>query len=311
MTDTDMTVESDVQATRAGMVALVGFPNVGKSSLMNRLVEQKLSIVTPFAQTTRERVLGIDSRDGVQMVFVDTPGLVDPRYLLHRAMMHIALQVISDSDVVLLLIDASAGVPEFGPDVMELLDRAPKLLVVSNKVDVAPADRREKVREWSRTRFNVEPHEVSAVTGEGTEALRGEIARRLPVSEFLYPEEDVSSQPVRFFVAELIRETVFEQYSQEVPYSVATKVEEFRENSSPLYIRAVVFVERASQKAIVVGSGGQAIKKLGQAAREKIEEFVGAPVYLDLWVKVLPRWRKDPVTLQRLGFKLPDAESRT
>ena len=304
-------IEMDASETRAGLVALVGFPNVGKSSLMNRLVDQKLSIVTPFAQTTRERVLGIDTRDGVQMVFVDTPGLVDPRYLLHRAMMHIALQVITDSDVVLLLVDASAGVPQFGADVLELLDRAPKLLVVSNKVDVASAANRDKVRAWSRERFNVDPFEVSAVTGEGTEVLRGEIARRLPVSEFLYPEEDVSSQPVRFFVAELIRETVFELYSQEVPYSVATKVEEFRENSSPVYIRAVVFVERASQKAIVVGSGGSAIKKLGQVAREKIEDFVGAPVYLDLWVKVLPRWRKDPVTLQRLGFKLPDAESRT
>jgi GTP-binding protein Era len=303
--------ETAAPETRAGLVALVGFPNVGKSSLMNHMVEQKLSIVTPFAQTTRERVLGIDTRDGVQMVFVDTPGLVDPRYLLHKAMMHVALQVISDSDVVLLLIDASAGVPEFGPDVMELLDRAPRLLVVSNKIDVAGPDKRDKVREWSRGRFNLDPIEVSAVTGEGTEALRAEIAKRLPVSEFLYPEEDVSSQPVRFFVAELIRETVFEQYSQEVPYSVATKVEEFRENSSPLYIRAVVFVERASQKAILVGSGGQAIKKLGQVARAKVEEFVGAPVYLDLWVKVLPRWRKDPVTLGRLGFKLPDAEQRS
>jgi GTP-binding protein Era len=301
---------TDTTETRAGLVALVGFPNVGKSSLMNRLVDQKLSIVTPFAQTTRERVLGIDTRDGVQMVFVDTPGLVDPRYLLHRSMMHVALQVIHDSDVVLLLVDAAGGVPEFGEDVMELLDRAPKLVVVSNKVDVAPADRRERVREWSRGRFGVEPIEVSAVTGEGTERLRGEIAQRLPVSEFLYPEEDVSSQPVRFFVAELIRETVFELYSQEVPYSVATKVEEFREESSPLYIRAVVFVERASQKAILVGSGGQAIKKLGQLARQKVEEFVGAPVYLDLWVKVLPRWRKDPVTLQRLGFRLPDGEER-
>ncbi len=297
--------------TRAGLVALVGFPNVGKSSLMNRLVDQKLSIVTPFAQTTRERVLGIDTRDGVQMVFVDTPGLVDARYLLHRSMMHVALQVISDSDVVLLLVDASGGVPEFGADVMELLDRAPKLIVVSNKVDVAPADRRERVREWSRGRFGTDPVEVSAVTGEGAERLRAEIAQRLPVSEFLYPEEDVSSQPVRFFVAELIRETVFELYSQEVPYSVATKVEEFREEGSPLYIRAVVFVERASQKAILVGSGGQAIKKLGQLARRKVEEFVGAPVYLDLWVKVLPRWRKDPVTLQRLGFRLPDLEERS
>jgi GTP-binding protein Era len=306
MTDTDRSSRDESPMTRAGHVALVGFPNVGKSSLMNRLVEQKLSIVTPFAQTTRERVLGIDSRDGVQMIFLDTPGLVDPRYLLHRAMMNIALEVISDADVVLLLVDATAGVPEFGADVMELLDRAARVIVVSNKVDVAPADKREKIRLWARERFPAgEPFEVSAVTGEGTEELRAAIAALLPHSEFLYPEDDVSSQPVRFFVSELIRESAFELYSQEVPYSVAAKVEEFRENSTPIYIRAVVYVERPSQKAIVVGGGGQAIKKLGSSARAKIEEFVGAPVFLDLWVKVLPGWRKDPVTLQRLGFKLP------
>lgn len=311
MAETESTTQKDAPETRAGMVALVGFPNVGKSSLMNRLVDQKLSIVTPFAQTTRERVLGIDTRDGVQMVFVDTPGLVDPRYLLHKAMMHIALQVITDSDVVLLLVDAAAGAPRFGEDVMELLHRAPKLVVVSNKVDVASAEQRHRVAEWSQGEFGTAPLEVSAVTGEGTEVLRGEIARRLPVSEYLYPEEDVSSQSMRFFVSELVRETVFELYSQEVPYSVAAKVEEYRENSSPLYIRAVIYVERPSQKAILVGSGGQAIKKLGQVARQKVEDFVGGPVYLDLWVKVLPRWRKDAVTLQRLGFKLPDAEGRS
>ncbi|HEX8433274.1 MAG TPA: GTPase Era [Longimicrobium sp.] len=306
MNDTDRSNRDEAPTTRAGHVALVGFPNVGKSSLMNRLVEQKLSIVTPFAQTTRERVLGIDSRDGVQMIFLDTPGLVDPRYLLHRAMMNIALEVITDADVVLLLVDATAGVPEFGPDVMELLDRAARVIVVSNKVDVAPAEKREKIRIWARERFPAsEPFEVSAVTGEGTEELRAAIAQLLPMSEFLYPEDDVSSQPVRFFVSELIRESAFELYSQEVPYSVAAKVEEFRENSTPIYIRAVVYVERPSQKAIVVGGGGQAIKKLGSSARAKIEDFVGAPVFLDLWVKVLPAWRKDPVTLQRLGFKLP------
>src|SRR5215212_8144078 len=264
-------------ATRAGMVALVGFPNVGKSSLMNRLVEQKLSIVTPLAQTTRERVLGIDTRGGVQMVFVDTPGLVDPRYLLHRAMMHEATEVIGDADVVLLLIDASRGAP----------------LV------------REAVQAWAREQLGAEAVEVSAETGEGAEALRAKIEARLPESPFLYPEDDVSSQPVRFFAAELVRETIFELYEKEVPYSVAVKVEEFRESATPVYIRAVVFVERPTQKAILIGSGGSAIKRLGQAARAKVEEFVGAPVYLDLWVKVLPKWRKNPLELQRLGFTLP------
>jgi len=298
----------DEAATKAGMVALVGFPNVGKSSLMNRLVEQKLSIVTPLAQTTRERVLGIDTRDGVQMVFVDTPGLVDPRYLLHRAMMYEAAEVIEDADVVLLLVDASRGRPDFRDDLLALVRRAADLMVVANKIDVASRDQRETVRAWAAETLGAEPLEVSAETGEGAEALRARIAARLPESPFLYPEDDVSSQPVRFFVAELVRETIFELYEKEVPYSVAVKVEEFRENADPVYIRAVVFVERPTQKAILIGSGGSAIKRLGQAARAKVEDFVGAPVYLDLWVKVLPKWRKNPLELRRLGFTLPEEQ---
>jgi GTP-binding protein Era len=304
-------IENDsTQPTKAGTVALVGFPNVGKSSLMNRLVEQKLSIVTPLAQTTRERVLGIDTRGGVQMVFVDTPGLVDPRYLLHRAMMHEATEVIGDADVVLLLIDASRGAPAFRDDVLALLKQAAGLIVVSNKIDIASDADRAAVRTWAREALGSEPAEVSAETGEGVEALRETIAERLPESPFLYPEEDVSSQPVRFFVAELVRESIFELYEKEVPYSVAVKVEEFRESASPVYIRAVIFVERPTQKAILIGAGGSAIKRLGQEARRKVEDFVGAPVYLDLWVKVLPKWRKSPLELRRLGFTLPE-EQRT
>ncbi|HEX2081414.1 MAG TPA: GTPase Era [Longimicrobium sp.] len=299
--------------TRAGYVALVGYPNAGKSSLMNRLVEQKLSIVTPLAQTTRERVLGIDTRDGVQMVFVDTPGLVEPRYLLHRAMLHLATQVITDADVVLLLVDAAAqsGIPQFSPDVLELLERASSLVVVSNKTDMAKPAQLARVREWARERFpRAALFEVSALTGDGVEALRAEIAGRLPVSPYLFPEDDVSSQPVRFFVAELVRESAFELFEKEVPYSVAVKVDEFRETATPLYVRATIYVERPTQKAILIGSGGAAIRQLGQSARQKIEEFVGAPVYLDLWVKVLPRWRRDPVALQRFGFQVPNPEQR-
>jgi len=294
--------------TRAGLVALVGFPNVGKSSLMNRLVEQKLSIVTPLAQTTREKVLGIDTRDGVQMVFVDTPGLVDPRYLLHRAMMREATEVIGDADVVVLLVDAQHGPPEFQPDVLALLHQAPRLIVTANKIDVASTESRARIGEWARREFGAAGAEVSAETGEGVEELRARVAERLPASPFLYPEDDLSAQPVRFFVAELVRESIFELFEKEVPYSTAVKVEEFRENDTPVFIRAVIFVERPTQKAILIGAGGQAIKRLGQTARMKVEEFVGAPVYLDLWVKVLPKWRKSPLELQRLGFTLPDAE---
>lgn len=312
MSQTDEAPEQEQQEpTKAGYVALIGFPNVGKSSLMNRLVEQKLSIVTPLAQTTRERVLGIDTRGGVQMVFVDTPGLVDPRYLLHRAMMHEATEVLDDADVVLLLVDASLGAPKLRDDVLALVHRASELLVVSNKIDVASEADRAAVRAWAKEALDAEPFEVSAETGEGVEALRAEVEARLPESPFFFPEDDVSSQPVRFFVAELVRETVFELFEKEVPYSVAVKVEEFRESATPVYIRVVIFVERPTQKAILIGSGGAAIKRLGSAARAKVEEFVGAPVYLDLWVKVLPKWRKDPLTLQRLGFTLPETESKT
>jgi GTP-binding protein Era len=299
--------------TRAGYVALVGYPNAGKSSLMNQLVEQKLSIVTPLAQTTREKVLGIDTRDGVQMVFVDTPGLVEPRYLLHKAMLHLATEVITDADVVLLLVDAAAGagVPEFSPDVLGLLERARSLIVVSNKTDTARPPQLARVRQWAGEHFpGATVHELSALTGEGVQALRAEIAGRLPLSPYLFPEDDVSSQPVRFFVAELVRETAFEMFEKEVPYSVAVKVDEFREAATPVYIRATIYVERPTQKAIIIGSGGAAIRRLGQASREKIEDFVGAPVYLDLWVKVLPRWRRDPVALQRFGFAIPRPEER-
>jgi GTP-binding protein Era len=305
--------DADQAPTRAGYVALVGYPNAGKSSLMNRLVEQKLSIVTPLAQTTREKVLGIDTRDGVQMVFVDTPGLVEPRYLLHKSMLHLATEVITDADVVLLLVDAAAaaGVPEFSPDVLELLEKARSLFIVSNKTDAARPPQLARVREWAGERFpRAAVHEVSAITGDGVEALRTEVAMRLPLSPYLFPEDDVSSQPVRFFVAELVRETAFEMFEKEVPYSVAVKVDEFREAATPVYIRATIYVERPTQKAILIGGGGAAIRRLGQASREKIEDFVGAPVYLDLWVKVLPRWRRDPVALQRFGFPIPRPEER-
>jgi GTPase len=293
--------------TRAGYVALVGYPNVGKSSLMNRFLDQKLSIVTPLAQTTRERVLGIDTRDDVQMVFVDTPGLVDPRYLLHKAMIHSVTQVLGDADVVALLADGSRTEHALPEELLGLLKRSRNLVVVANKDDIATPESRAATRRWALETFGREPVAVSAATGSGTEALRTQLAEALPPGPFLYPEDEISSQPVRFFVAELVRETVFERYAKEVPFSVAVRVEEYREAETPVFIRAVIFVERDSQKAILIGAGGAAIKQLGREARAKIEDFVGTQVYLDLWVKVLPRWRRDPISLKRLGYELPNS----
>lgn len=291
--------------TRAGMVAIVGLPNVGKSSLLNRFLGTKLAIVTPRAQTTRQRIVGIDTREGVQTIFLDTPGIVDPAYLLHRSMLEVFREAVGDADVVVLLLDGTRPAPDFDEEIEQMLRSLPQLVVAINKTDMASRDSLEGLESWARDRFGTEPMPISATTGEGVEELRAEIARRLPQSPFLYPEDDISTQNLRFFVEELIRETIFELYRDEIPYSTTVRVEEFRENVEPIYIRATVFVERASQKGILLGRGGGAVRELGRISRAKIEAFLDQRVYLDLWVKILPKWRKDPVALARFGFPLP------
>jgi GTPase len=296
--------------TRAGLVALVGFPNAGKSSLLNRLLDQKLSIVTPRAQTTRERVVGIDTRDGAQMVFVDTPGLVDPSYLLQHAMRQAALDAIPEADVVVYVLDAASAPPPLDEEAgKRLRQRGTAVLVALNKMDIATEAESARARSWAAKTLDAPLLELSATSGEGVAELRGAIAARLPESPYLYPEDEISSQPVRFFVEELVRETAFDLYREEIPYSLTAKVEEFREASDPVYIRATLFVERPSQKGIVLGEKGAGIRELGTASRGKIEEFLGRRVFLDLWVKVLPRWRRDAAALQRLGFTVPSTES--
>jgi GTP-binding protein Era len=298
--------------TRAGHVALIGLPNAGKSSLLNRLLGSKLSIVTQFAQTTRERVVGIDSRDGVQMIFLDTPGIVDPAYLLHHAMSEAVEVAIRDADVVVLLLDGTRAPPKLAEGVLETL-RASKtrVLPVINKIDEARPAAVAALASWAAEEVCAAPMEISATTGAGIEDLRREIAARLPASPFLFPEDELSTQSMRFFVSELIRETIFEQYQEEVPYSTAVRVEEYREEKTPLVIRATIYVERQSQKAIIIGRGGTAIRELGAAARAKIEELVGGHAYLELWVKVLPKWRKDPLELARLGFSIPQQKKQS
>jgi GTPase len=293
--------------TRAGMVAIIGLPNAGKSSLLNRMLGTKLSIVTAAAQTTRERVVGIDTRNGVQIVFMDTPGVVDPSYLLHHSMLGIIEQTVADSDVVVLVVDASRPAPELPAEIEEALRRLRNNLVVAiNKVDRAGAEQLESLHRWSMERFEAQAIEISAVTGQGIEHLRNAVALQLPVSPYLFPEDEISSQSVRFFVSELVRESIFEQYEEEIPYSAAVRVEEYRESDDPVYIRATVFVERPSQKGILIGKGGAAIRQLGEVARSKIESFVDRRVYLDLWIKVLPKWRKSATELRRFGFPVPD-----
>jgi GTP-binding protein Era len=301
---------TDPPGTRAGLVALVGRPNVGKSTLMNAFIGEKLSIVTSREQTTRERVLGIYTGEGVQMVFVDTPGLLEPRYLLHASMVGEALAAVADADAVVLMLDPTrTDEPVPDEEVLERLrSRGDALHVVINKIDGARPDDIGRLAAWSEARLGREPRGVSALSGAGIPELREELAAVLPESPYLYPEEDLAVQPVRFFVAELIRETVFEEYSQEIPYSTVVRVEEYRESEDPVFIRAQIYVERDSQKGILIGKGGRAIKRLGQRSREKIEAFVGTRVYLDLWVKPLPGWRRKASALKRLGYRVPDEE---
>ena len=297
------------ETTRAGDIALVGRPNVGKSTLLNAFTGERLSIVTPRAQTTRERVLGIYTGERVQMIFVDTPGLLEPSYLLQRAMVSEALLAVSEADLVLLLLDATRPNELPPKDVLEsLCARGADLFVAVNKIDAAPRVAVDELAGWSEGALGRRAWRISADKRTGIEELRQALEEALPLSPFYYPADDVAVQPVRFFVTELIRETVFERYEAELPYSTVVRIEEFRESAEPVYIRATVYVERESQKAIVLGRGGAAIKALGAAARCKIEAFLGQRVYLDLWVKVLPGWRRKRSALEYLGYRVPRDE---
>ena len=221
------------------------------------------------------------------------------------AEVHRRLRALGDADVIVYLADATERVPPTLEEAAELTStpRAPVILAM-NKVDaLRPAERDELHQLVPDARF------ISALTGQGVDDLLTELRLALPESPFLYPEDEISTASVRFFVSELVRETALEQLDEEVPYSLACVVEEFREGSAPVYIRTVLYVERESQKRILIGSGGQRIRDIGRAARVKVEQLVGAPVYLDLWVKVLPNWRKSDSALRRFGYRLHDDPS--
>jgi GTPase len=291
---------------RAGIVTVVGKPNAGKSTLLNRIIGQKLSIVSPKPQSTRDRIVGIHSAGEVQMVILDTPGLLNPKYALQEVMRATALHALREADVIVYVADATEGAPEplAAAAGLSAPPRAP-VVEVMNKADLLSAPKRaELATQLPSATF------VSAITGDGIPVLLERCAGHLPESPFLYPEDEISTQTLRFFVGELVRETALEQLGDEVPYSVACEIEEFRENKTPLYIRAVLHVERESQKQILIGAKGQRIKSIGQAARKKIEALVERSVYLDLWVKVLANWRKNAQALARFGYRVHEERSR-
>lgn len=286
--------------TRYGTFAFAGRPNAGKSTLLNALVGTPLAIVSARPQSTRHPVVGIRTEGDHQLVFVDPPGLLAPAYLLQASMLEEAIGVLRRADGILHLHPLDED-EQPAPALQTLLPadthlRAP-VCTVYTKSDAGPP----ALRPETGTDVLV----VSAATGEGLEALLGWCTERAPAGPFRHDPDDIGTQPLRFFVAEYVREAAFELLEQELPYALAAEVDEFREGSDPLYIRVTVYVERESQKGMVVGRGGRTIREIGARARRRIETFLETRVYLDLWVKTLPKWRSTPGALRRFGFPVP------
>ncbi len=275
-----------------GHVALAGLPNAGKSSLLNALVGTHLAIVSPRAQSTRLPVVGLLTEGDTQIILHDLPGLLDPRYPLQERMRWLAQEELARVRLILHLHPASeAPAPPFWP-LTGLPSPLPvPLIVVYTKADLAAPPPGTLG--------------VSAVSGAGRDDLLAAIRPHLIEAPFEFDPEDVGTQPVRFFAAEYLREAAFQCLEEEVPYAVAAQVEEFREHTKPVYIRVSLLVERASQKGIVIGSGGRTLKAIGQHARARLEALLGEQVYLDCWVKVAPDWRRKAHLLTELGFPEP------
>jgi GTP-binding protein Era len=302
--NSDLMLDSD---HRAGFVSVLGKPNAGKSTLMNAYLGQKVSIVSPKPQTTRRRVLGILTLDRAQIIFVDTPGIHTPVHKLGEVMVNTALQAIPDADVLLWLVDASQSPGAEDRQIAGLLierGQGIPLILGLNKSDLVPQE--ERVSRAQAYLDLIQPERwfwVSATEGENREEMLLSIERYLPLSPCFYPEDQVTDQTERAIAAELIREQVLRHTFQEVPHAVEVRVDEFTVRSQALtYIYATVIVERSTQKGILLGQGGRMIKNISRAARQEIEQLLDTHVYLDLWVKVHPKWRHKEAELARLGF---------
>ena len=291
-------------AFRSGFVAIVGRPNAGKSTLLNRLVGQKVAIVTSKPQTTRNRIQGILTRPAGQIVFIDTPGLHSPDSALGRQMMHEVAAALEGIDVLLLMVDASRTLPHADDLLLERAKRfRGKTILALNKIDGLPKSKLLPLIEAFQNAFEfsaIVP--ISALKGNGCDELLGEIFRLLPEGEPYFPEDQVTDQPERFLAAEIVREKAIQAMYHEVPYALAVKVDKFEELPRLLRIEATMNVERDSQKKILIGRKGEMLKKIGTQARKELEELFGTKIYLGLFVKVLAGWRDNPQQVRELDW---------
>jgi GTP-binding protein Era len=310
------------QNHRSGFVAVIGRPNVGKSTLLNRLLGQKIAITSPKPQTTRDQLLGILTEEDLQVMFLDTPGIQQPQHKLGEYMVYVAQETIQDVDLILWLVDVNTPPKAEERQISELLRKlhqkqplAP-IIIGLNKTDQRPpgadkpSERAQEYRallDWliptTETPKPVNTCSLSGLSGQGIDDLLALLRQYLPLGPRYYPADQVTDLQMRFIAAELIREQALRLLAHEVPHSIAVEVDEFSERSPELtYISAVVYVERESQKPIVLGEKGSMIKKIGQAARPEIEQMVGTRVYLELWVKVWEKWRTRTGMLRQLGY---------
>jgi len=289
---------------RCGFIAVAGRPNVGKSTLVNAIVGQELCVVTPKAQTTRNRITAIHSTSEAQVILMDTPGIHEATTQLNKALVAAAVKTLEDADMALMLVTPSEEIPEEDRRIIDALQNTGKNAVLAiNKIDtVAPTALLPVIELYSHAHDFQEIMPISALNGSGMPELLEVLVKLLPVGPPLFPEDDVSDLPVRFFVSEIVREQVIVLTGQEIPYKTAVAVESFKEKGDMAIIHADIHVERQSQKKIIIGKSGEMIKRIGTRARLKIEEFLQRPVHLDLFVKVSPHWTRNPQKIAEFGY---------
>lgn len=299
----------DVNSYKSGFIAIVGRPNVGKSTLMNRLLGQKVSIVSPRPQTTRAKIMGIKSVPGAQLIFLDTPGIDKSGGYFHRLMVKTATNSLEGVDLILWMVEAPDPLSHNDKLILEIMMSVkPPILLAINKVDLVEKERLLPTIDRFRTLLPfAEIVPISAVEGDNVALLESLLIQYLPEGQPLYPLDQLTDQPERFIIAEMIRERVFRSVYQEVPYAVAVLVEQVRarEGRALTDVEATIYVEKDSQKAIIIGRGGAMLKKIGELTRPEIERLLGTQVFLKLWVKVRSDWQTDDEALKRLGYLQP------